>query len=107
MNAENQEFKEIQSFENTLTARISENQSRYEFLAASLLKNDSVTWELKGNFARLEIAQGRVAGSIKPSHDSNYTEPLTTAPLSLNVSEAIPEIIEMMAWLESEIITNY
>jgi hypothetical protein len=107
MSQEKSQISSRNSFEDALSKRITENGCRYESLAASLLKNNSVTWELNGTVARLELDQGRILGSLKPSMDSNFTEPLTSAPISNLKEKGDLEVFEIMAWLESEIITNY
>jgi hypothetical protein len=102
-----EEMKSNKSFEEILDERISGNLSRYESLAEELLANSSVIWEFNGTLAKIELAQGRVIGSIKPRTSMSYAGPLTSAPISVSGEEGKGDLMEMMAWLESEIVSKY
>ena len=96
-----------EQFEEILDANILKHSSRYESLAETLLKDSLVTWESEGTIAKVELVDGRLLGSLKPSTYSNFTEPLTSAPFSLSDAVDNSEITDLIAWLEAEIAIRY
>lgn len=94
-----------EQFEEILDANIFKHSSRYESLAETLLKDSMVIWESEGTTAKVELVDGRLLGSLKPSTYSNFTEPLTSTPLSDAADKS--EITDLIAWLETEIAVRY
>jgi hypothetical protein len=96
-----------ESFEEILDANIFNHASRYESLAEMLLKDSLVIWESEGTIAKVELVDGRLLGSLKPSNYLNFTEPLTSAPFSISDVADKSEITDLIAWLETEIAIRY
>lgn len=94
-------------FEEILDANVFKNASRYESLAETLLKDSLVIWESEGTIAKVELVDGRLLGSLKPSNYLNFTEPLTSAPFSISDAANKSEITDLIAWLETEIAIRY
>ena len=94
-------------FEEILDANVFRHASRYESLAEMLLKDSLVIWESEGTIAKVELVDGRLLGSLKPSTYSNFTEPLTSTPFSLSGTADKSEITDLIAWLETEIAIRY
>ena len=96
-----------EQFEEILDANVLKYSSRYESLAEILLKDSMVIWESEGTIAKVELVDGRLLGSLKPSTYSNFTEPLTSTPFSLSGTADKSEITDLIAWLETEIAIRY
>jgi hypothetical protein len=96
-----------ESFEEILDANVFRHASRYESLAEMLLKDSLVIWECAGVLAKIELMEGRILGSLKPSAYSNFTEPLNSAPFSPSGDGVKSEVTDLIAWLETEIATRY
>ena len=96
-----------EQFEEILDANVLKYSSRYESLAEILLKDSIVVWESEGAIAKVELVDGRLLGSLKPTTDSNYTEPLISAPFSLSGAADKSEVTDLIAWLETEIAVRY
>jgi hypothetical protein len=96
-----------ESFEEILDANVFKHASRYESLAEMLLKDSLVIWESEGTIAKVELVDGRLLGSLKPSNYLNFTEPLTSAPFSISDAADKSEITDLIAWLETEISIRY
>jgi hypothetical protein len=96
-----------ESFEEILDANVFKHASRYESLAEILLKDSLVIWESEGTIAKVELVDGRLLGSLKPSNYLNFTEPLTSAPFSISDAADKSEITDLIAWLETEISIRY
>jgi hypothetical protein len=96
-----------ESFERILETNIATHASRYESLAETLLNDSFVVWECKGVIAKIELLEGRILGSLKPSSYSNFTEPLNSAPFSNSSDKVKTEVTDLIAWLEAEIATRY
>jgi hypothetical protein len=96
-----------EQFEEILEANAAANASRYESLAETLLSDSFVIWECEGVLVKVELMEGRILGSLKPSAFSNFTEPLTSAPFSLSDAVDNSEITDLIAWLETEIAIRY
>jgi hypothetical protein len=94
-------------FEWVIEEKISTNASRYESLAEILLNDSLVVWECEGVLAKVEVLNGRILGSLKPSAYTNFTEPLTSAPFSHSGDALKSEVTDLIAWLETEIATRY
>ena len=94
-------------FEEILDANVFKHASRYESLAEMLLKDSLVIWESEGTIAKVELVDGRLLGSLKPSNYLNFTEPLTSAPFSISDAADKSEITDLIAWLETEIAIRY
>lgn len=94
-------------FEQILEVNLSTHASRYQSLAETLLNDSLVVWEYKGVQAKVELLNGRILGSLKPSTYSNFTEPLSSAPISESDEEIKSEATDLIAWLETEIVTKY
>ncbi|MEN9412368.1 MAG: hypothetical protein RIQ92_805 [Actinomycetota bacterium] len=94
-------------YERNLEANIATHASRYASLTETLLSESLVVWECEGVLARVELLEGRILGSLKPSAYSNFTEPLNSAPFSRNDSGAKSKATDLIAWLETEIVTRY
>jgi hypothetical protein len=94
-------------FEKVLEKKIATNASRYESLAETLLIDSLVVWECEGVLAKVELLNGRILGSLKPSSYSKFTEPLTSAPFSHSGDALKSEVTDLIAWLETEIVTRY
>ena len=94
-------------FERILEANLAAHASRYESLAEALLNDSLVMWECEGVLAKIELTEGRILGSLKPSAYSNFTEPLNSAPFSPSGDGVKSEVTDLIAWLETEIATRY
>jgi hypothetical protein len=94
-------------YEQILDANIATHGSRYASLAETLLSESLVVWECQGVQAKVELLKGRILGSLKPSAYSNFTEPLNSAPFSRTDSGARSKATDLIAWLETEIVTRY
>jgi hypothetical protein len=100
-------FEMNEQFEEILDANVLRHSSRYESLAETLIKDSMVIWESEGTIAKVELVDGRLLGSLKPSTYSNFTEPLTSTPFSLSGTADKSEITDLIAWLETEIAIRY
>jgi hypothetical protein len=94
-------------YEQILEANIALHGLRYASLAETLLNESLVVWECEGVLAKVELLEGRIAGSLKPSAYFNFTEPLNSAPFSRIDSGAKSQATDLIAWLETEIATKY
>ena len=94
-------------FELTLEANLAKHAARYESLAETLLNDSLVVWECKGVLAKIELLDGQILGSLKPSNYSNFTEPLNSAPYSQSGDGVKTEVTDLIAWLETEIVARY
>ena len=94
-------------FERIFETNIARHASRYESLAENFLRDSLVVWECGGALAKIEFLEGRILGSIKPSSYSDFSKPLRSSPFSKSSDGMKSEVTDLIAWLETQITTQY
>ena len=94
-------------FEQIFEANIANHASRYESLAEIFIRDSLVVWECDGVLAKIEFLEGRILGSVKPSTYSDFSEPLNSSPFLTSDDDAKSGVTDLIAWLETQIATQY